>query len=152
MEFNFNGIGNINPPEFYPLKYLFDDLLKKCIQYEFRIGCDRQSLKELKFLFVDNLNSVNCLKSNNNTNKNRHNNNNSNNRNSSNGDSGRFKYSRRRGRKKRQYKMVHKNKLQNVNFKQFGNNDIYIKDYYNGVVQPNLVTAPAPRRAPMFGK
>ena len=150
MDFNFNGIGNINPPEFYPLKYLFDDLLKKCIQYEFRIGCDRQSLKKLKFLFFDNLSSVNSLKSNNNTNKNRNNINNSNNRNS-NGDSARFTYRRRRRRKKRQYTMIHKNKLQNVKFKQFGNNDIYIKDY-NGVVQQNLVTAPAPRCAPIFGK
>ena len=157
MDFNFNGIGNVNPPEFYPLNYLFDDLLRKCIQYPYGIGCDQRSLKELKFLFVDNPSSLNSLNNNKNKNKNSNNNNSinrntRNNRNNKNNDRGHARYGRKRGRKKRQYKMVHKNKLQNAKFKQFGNNDISIKDYYNDVVQPNLVTAPAPRCATMFGK
>ena len=40
MNFNFHGVRG----EFYPLKYLVDDLLRKCIQYEGKIGCDLQSL------------------------------------------------------------------------------------------------------------
>ena len=81
-----------------------------------------------------------------NSNKNNINTNNSNSR-YNNGQ--RFPYSRRRGRKKRQYQMVYKNKLQNVNFKQFGSNDEYVSNCYNSVVKTKLVTARAPKCAPI---
>ena len=143
--------------EFYLFGHFFDKLFRKYFQYKNQLGCNSQSLKKLKFLFIDNPSSLNSLNNNKNKNKNSNNNNSinrntRNNRNNKNNDRGHARYGRKRGRKKRQYKMVHKNKLQNAKFKQFGNNDIGIKDYYDGVVQPKLVTAPAPRCAPMFGK
>ena len=53
------------------------------------------------------------------------------------------KYHRKRGRKKRQYQMVYKNKLQNAQFKQFGHyyNGYHGNNYHNSVVLPKLVTA-----------
>ena len=64
------------------------------------------------------------------------------------------KYRRKRGRKKRKYKMVFKNKLQSVQFKQFGNNqnDYVDNGHCNTVVLPKLVTARAPLCAPTFSK
>ena len=146
IDFNFHGVRD----EFYPLEYLAGDLLQKCIQYEGRIGCCQQSLKKLKFLFIDVLSSSNSPNSN--KNKNNNNNNNKNNSNSRYNNSRNFQYSRRRGRKKRQYKMVYKNKLQNVKCKQFGNDDNYVSNCHNGVVQSRLVTARAPRCAPIDKK
>ena len=149
MDFNCNGNNN----NFYSLASFFLDLINKCIQYDYLIGCDYQSLKHLRFLFCDSQCSSkfqsntftdpnnNPCSSNNNTN------NISINNYSRKANYKRFAYGKRRGRKKRKYKMIHKNKLQNAQFKQFGNN-VYC-DY---AVLPKLVTAPAPRCASVLYK